>query len=255
MPCVDQRARRPRRRDVARPRRARCARAAGRGAASARRSLLGHGPASHRGPADSAGRPRRRRASGAPRPQPQEELDVARRPGQRARRHRRAPQPERRGRRRRPRRTASARSAGSRTTPPAPTRSLPTSNCGLTISTRSPSGVGARRPARAAPARSEMKDRSPTTRSTGPPIGSGVELADVGAVEHGDPLVAAQRPGQLAVADVDGDHLARRRARSSTSVKPPVEAPASRQRRPVDRQARGSNAASAPASLWPPRET
>ena len=32
--------------------------------------------------------------------------------------------------------------AGSRTTPPLPSRSLPTSNCGLTISTRSPSGRG-----------------------------------------------------------------------------------------------------------------
>ena len=35
--------------------------------------------------------------------------------------------------------TASARSAGSRTTPPLPTRLRPTSNCGFTISTRSPS--------------------------------------------------------------------------------------------------------------------
>ena len=69
------------------------------------------------------------------------------------------------------------------------------------------------------------------------------------------PVVGAQRPGQLAVADVDRDHLAPPRARSSTSVKPPVEAPASRQRRPVDARPRGAKASSAPASLCPPRET
>ena len=50
------------------------------------------------------------------------------------------PQPELVRRGRDTSRTASARSAGSRTTPPAPTRSRPTSNCGLTIGSRSPSG-------------------------------------------------------------------------------------------------------------------
>ncbi len=42
-------------------------------------------------------------------------------------------------------------------------------------------------------------------------------------------------------------------ARSSTSVKPPVDAPASRQRLPAT--SRPENAASAPASLCPPRDT
>ena len=42
-------------------------------------------------------------------------------------------------------------------------------------------------------------------------------------------------------------------ARSSTSVKPPVDAPASRHRFPATSSP--VNAASAPASLWPPRET
>ena len=55
--------------------------------------------------------------------------------------------------------------------------------------------------------RSEMKDRSATVSSTGPPISSGVERAHVGAVEHRDPRVGAQCPGQLPVADVDGDDL------------------------------------------------
>ena len=73
-------------------------------------------------------------------------------------------------------------------------------------------------------------------RSTGAADGLGREVADVGPVEHLHPLVGAQRPGELAVADVDGDHAGRRRARSSTWVKPPVEAPASRQRRPCDHE-------------------
>ena len=38
-------------------------------------------------------------------------------------------------------------------------------------------------------------------------------------------------------------------------MNPPVEAPASRQRRPDTSSPSGANAASAPASLWPPRET
>ena len=42
--------------------------------------------------------------------------------------------------------------------------------------------------------------------------GREVELADVGAVVHDDPLVLPQPPGQLAVPDVDRHHLARRRA-------------------------------------------
>ena len=84
--------------------------------------------------------------------QPHEEFHVARRARQRAAHHAAVRQPEL-GRaprpRRRPRRPAGA---GSRTTPPLPSRSRPTSNCGLTIGTRSPSGRRCRRPARAAPA-------------------------------------------------------------------------------------------------------
>ena len=44
-------------------------------------------------------------------------------------------------------------------------------------------------------------------------------------------------------------------ARSSTSVNPPVDAPASRQARPATVRPAGPNTASAPASLCPPRET
>ena len=52
-----------------------------------------------------------------------------------------------------------------------------------------------------------MKDRSATTRSTGPSIASGVRRADVGALVDAHPVVGAQRPGEFAVPDVDGDHL------------------------------------------------
>src|ERR1700744_4773050 len=45
---------------------------------------------------------------------------------------------------------------------------------------------------------SEMNDRSATIASTGPPVTSGVSSRA---------LVGSKRPGQLAVADVDGDHF------------------------------------------------
>src|SRR5262249_54766431 len=60
--------------------------------------------------------------------------------------------------------TASRRNCGSRTTPPAPTRSLPTSNCGLTSSTKSASGV-AQATSAGSTSSSEIKDRSAVTRS------------------------------------------------------------------------------------------
>ena len=56
-----------------------------------------------------------------------------------------------------------------------------------------------------------MNDRSPTTRSTGPPISSEVSSRTFVRSCTTHPLVLPQRPGQLAVADVDRDHLARRR--------------------------------------------
>ena len=84
---------------------------------------------------------------------------------------------------------------------------------------------------------------------------SGVEVADVGAVVDDAPAASCrERPGQLPVADVHRDHL-RGARRSSTSVKPPVDAPASRHRRPATTSPRGSKPSSAPASLCPPRET
>ena len=148
-------------------------------------------------------------------------------------------------------RTTRAWTAGSRTTPPL-VSPRPASNWGFTSGTsRRPRrrSRGDRRRARAA---SEMNETSTVASETG--SGS---------------VVAGQRPG---VRPLHGDHAriaperlcelpaARRRARrhgcaprcSSTSVKPPVEAPTSRHTRPA-----GStpNASSAAASLWPPRLT
>ena len=68
--------------------------------------------------------------------------------------------------------TASSRCSWERTTPVLPSRSRPTSNCGLTSSTRSP--PGRTRAASFGMTRvSEMKDRSATSRSNGPPRSTG----------------------------------------------------------------------------------
>src|SRR5690606_9087079 len=69
--------------------------------------------------------------------------------------------------------TAVTRSPGSETTPPAPTRSLPTSNCGFTMGTISASAV-AQRVSAGSTVVNEMNDRSATISSAGPPIASGV---------------------------------------------------------------------------------
>ena len=186
----------------------------------------------------SAGRPARRcgcrprSTSAGPAPQPQEELDVARRPRQRAARHRPGAPAPGAAAASATAATASARSSGSRTTPPLPTPVL--AHLELRLHHQGQVAVlGASRAISASStSASEMNDRSPTTRSTGPPISSGVELADVRPVVHA-------RPGRPAAAARPAGRSRRRPpppraapARSSTSVKPPVDAPASRQRRP-----------------------
>ena len=118
--------------------------------------------------------------------QPEEELDVARRPGQRAGGDRLGAPAAARGGRRRPRSTASARRSRSRTTPPLPTRSLPTSNCGLTISARSPSGAGhadQRVEHQVERDEGEVAD----DQVDGPADQLGRQVADVGAVVHDAP--------------------------------------------------------------------
>ena len=104
-------------------------------------------------------------------------------------------------------RTACTRCSGSRTTPPAPSRSRPTSNCGLTIGSRSASSGAAQAVSAGSTRRSEMNDRSATTRSTGPSIASGVSVRTLVRSWTRTRSSVRRLPGQLAVADVDGDDL------------------------------------------------
>ena len=101
-----------------------------------------------------------------------------------------------------------ARSAGSRTTPPLPTRSRPTSNCGLTIARQSK-----RSAAQASTAGrtlvSEMNETSMTIRSGAVRQLVRRQRAGVDALDHGHALVAAQRPVELAVGDVERDDVRR----------------------------------------------
>ena len=101
--------------------------------------------------------------------------------------------------------TASRRSAGSRTTPPLPTRSRPTSNCGLTIARQSNSRR--RRSASTAGSTfvSEMNETSITIREggTGAAASHGPR---VDALDHRDPRIVAQPVVELAVGDVERDH-------------------------------------------------
>src|SRR5579875_435712 len=146
--------------------------------------------------------------------------------------------------------TAAARMAGSRTTPPAPTSLLPTSNCGLTSSTKSASGAAQDRSAGMARV-SDMNDRSAVTRPGGGATCSGsrwrtfTRSSTVTRWSVRSAQASCPHPTSTAT-------TCEAPARSSTSVKPPADAPASRQRRPAT--ARPSNAARAPASLCPPRE-
>ena len=81
--------------------------------------------------------------------------------------------------------------------------------------------------------------RSVTVRSNWPPICSGV--SDRTLVRSGRRPVGTQAPDQLPVPDVHGCD-ARRTRSNNTSVKPPVDAPASRQRRPATVSPAGSKA-------------
>ena len=186
------------------------------------------GAAAHHGAVDVA----RRSIVGRPAAQPQEELDVARR----ARAAGWSPPSGRPSRGARPPsatpRTASARSAGSRTTPPLPTRSLPTSNCGLTISARSPSGaVTAEQRVEHQRERDERQVADHDVDRSADQLGG--QVADVGAVVHHAPArpAAAARPAGRSRRRRPPPRAAP--CRSSTSVNPPVDAPASRQRRPA----------------------
>ena len=138
---------------------------------------------------------------------------------------------------------------GPRHGPPGP---RPASNCGLTSATMS-AGPGASVDADG-PEHEAERDERHVERDEADRLGEGVRRSGSGrssvpSTRRGGPGAATRRAGR-----------ARRRARrrgcaprcSRTSVKPPVDAPTSRQTRPVGSI---SNASSAAASLWPPRET
>ena len=101
--------------------------------------------------------------------------------------------------------TAAACRDGSRTTPPLPTLPLPTSNCGLTRATMSPPGSSG---AATTGQHQAQRDERHVDHGEVRPCRQrrGVEAAHVGALEQCHARVLAQRPGELAVADVDGDY-------------------------------------------------
>ena len=120
---------------------------------------------------------------------------------------RRAPPARARRRRARHRATASTHSAGQRTTPPEPSRSRPTSNCGFTISSRSASGrgdVGERRQDEGERDEREVGDDERRARGSTSAARQG---ADVDALADVHPRVRAQLVDHLVVTDVDRDDV------------------------------------------------
>ena len=82
----------------------------------------------------------------------------------------------------------------------------------------------------------------------------GGQRADVGALVHPHPLVGAQRPGQLAVADVDGDDLggaaAEQHLGEAAGGGAGVEGAAARRRRPGTRRGRRAACARRGRPSW-----
>ena len=92
---------------------------------------------------------------------------------------------------------------GSRTTPPLPIRSRPTSNCGLTSATTTP--CGSQICARPGEDRAERNERRIDDDQI-EPLGKRIagQAAEIGSLAHVHSRIAAQSPIELAVADVDG---------------------------------------------------
>ena len=97
-----------------------------------------------------------------------------------------------------------------------------------------------------------MNDTSTVARSGGSGSIAGVETARVGALEHHDPRILAERPRQLSVADVDRDHAARAAAQQAVGEAAGRGADVERH---ACRRRRCAKASSAPASFSPPRLT
>ena len=137
----------------------------------------------------------------------EQELDVALLAGDRRRGRAHARQSYLSARGASPRRATRACTAGSRMTP-LRTSSRPASNCGFTSATtsaprRSSGGTTGRI------WRSEMNDTSMMTMSTGPGRSRERQAAGVEVLDDDDARVVAQRPVELAVADVERDDARR----------------------------------------------
>ncbi len=86
-----------------------------------------------------------------------------------------------------------------------------------------------------------MKETSQTTRSNGAPSAAGSDSADVGALDHRDPVVGAQTPGKLSVAHIQRHHAGGTRLQQA--VREPAGArthvdrppPRNRHREPLER--------------------
>ena len=182
-----------------------------------------------------------------------EELAVA--VGARDRRERIDPddrQPGRGQARRHPRRAPRGAPAGRERSHPCPTAARPASNWGFTSRTSSASGV-VQRSSAGATVSSEMNERSATASGTGPPMASGSSARTL--------VRSSTRDARVVCAATTRAARGRRRPRrpcaaprcSRQSVKPPVDAPASRARQPTRLDRR--TAASAASSFSPPRDT
>ena len=165
----------------------------------------------------------------------------SRAPPRRARRARRSPTSTR----------AARRSSAERTTPPFPTRSRPTSNCGLTSARQSKRGAAAGEHGRQH--LGERDERHVGHDQVGR-VGQLVARRASGRCG----ARARSRAGRCAAASAAPRRPRRARSRprpragAGSRVKPPVEAPTSSARRPAGSS---PNASSALASLTPPRET
>ena len=142
--------------------------------------------------------PRPRDRARAPRPAATESTRRCPGPRQRARGHPTTPRPSAAACAATVR-TVSARSSGLRTTPPLPSRSLPISNCGLTMRTRSASGAEQR--TQRGQHQAERDEGEVAHDEVGGLAAQVVQrqLAYVRTVLHGDPVIALQGPGELSV--------------------------------------------------------
>src|SRR5665647_102837 len=146
-----------------------------------------------------------------------------------------------------------ARWCADRTTPPLPRRSRPTSNWGLTKSTKSPDG-STRSRRTGSTSRREMKLRSATSSSAGPPRSS-ARASRILTPEHS--VTRGSRAISSASCPCPTSRATTSRApfRNKTCVNPPVQAPTSKHRLSAASRPSAPNDSSAATSLYAARLT